>query len=310
VATLGHGRTALPGPSTFVLALQGGLGNQLFQYAAARALAGQVGTEPVFDLRLLAHDPKRRLTLNALGVRARYVDSSRLPRPGRVRRWLARAGLRTGSLRRYPFDAPLFEESDSAGCWDARVATIRPPAVLRGYFQSERYFASIAGTLRRELVPLRAPCPTFLRLQAAIRDAGPASASLHVRRGDYANDPKVLAFHGVLGTDYYGPALALLDAQVPGARLFVFTDDTEAAAALLLPDVEATFVSGRGLSDVDELALMSQCRHHVIANSSFSWWGAWLGSPEGLTIAPRRWFAQPSEAAIRDRFPEHWHVVG
>jgi hypothetical protein len=119
-----------------------------------------------------------------------------------------------------------------------------------------------------------------------------------------------MAVHGLLGPDYYGAALALLRAHVPAPHLFVFTDDPPAAAALLPAGMPAKMVSGRGLSDVDELALMSTCRHHVIANSSYSWWGAWLGTPEGLTITPRRWFAQPSEAAIRDRFPAHWHVVG
>jgi hypothetical protein len=290
--------------------LQGGLGNQLFQYAVGSSGAQCGGTELILNLRLLRRDPKRRLTLDAYPIRARFVDSSQLPQPGRLRHWAARAGWCTGSLRHYPFGAPLFEESDASGCWDPRVAALRAPVVLRGYFQSERYFSAIAGELRTELVPLRTPSETFLRLKQAIRLAGPASTSLHVRRGDYASDPTTLAVHGLLGAEYYGPALGLLRSHVPAASVFVFTDDPSAASALLPTDMPATMVSGRGLTDVDELALMSTCCHHVIANSSYSWWGAWLGAPEGMTIAPRRWFAEPSEAAIRDRFPEHWHVVG
>ena len=290
--------------------LQGGLGNQLFQYAVARAFASAGQTEPILNTRLLRCDPKRQLKLDAYPVRARLLDSSQLPQPTRLWHGLAWAGWRTGKLRQYPFDARLFTESDVAGCWDQRVTSLHAPVVLRGYFQSERYFSGIGADLRAELLPLRAPGETFLRLHNQIRLAGPASASVHVRRGDYANDPKVLAFHGLLGTEYYGPALALLRTRVPNAQLFVFTDDPSAAAALLPPGLAATFVSGQGLTDVDELALMSACCHHVIANSSYSWWGAWLGGPEGLTIAPRRWFAQPSDASIRDRFPAHWHVVG
>ena len=204
----------------------------------------------------------------------------------------------------------MFEESDAAGCWDSRIAALRSPVILRGYFQSERYFSDIGPDLRTEFLPLRTPGETFLRLHNQIRKTGAGSASLHVRRGDYASDPVVLAFHGLLAAEYYRPALALLRSLVPDVQLFVFTDDPSAAAALLPSGLAATFVSGQGLTDVDELALMSACCHHIIANSSYSWWGAWLGRPEGLTIAPRRWFAQPSDASIRDRFPAHWHVVG
>jgi len=292
----------------FAIDVQGGLGNQLFQYATARFLSDP--STPVLNLRILRRDTKRRLAIDAYPIKAHILDSSALRPPGRLRRWAARAGLRTGSLRLYPFDAPVYREDDSRGCFDTRVAAQQAPVVLHGYFQSERYFAAIAPTLRGELVPLRVPCPVYLEMERAVRNAGTASVSLHVRRGDYANDPKVLAFHGLLGTEYYGPALALLKAHVSAPHLFVFTDDPPAAAALVPPGLQATMVSGRGLSDVDELALMRTCRHHVIANSSYSWWGAWLGAPEGMTIAPRRWFAQPSEAAIRDRFPAHWHVVG
>lgn len=290
-----------------VMDLQGGLGNQLFQYATARAQAGSA--KPLLNMRILRNDIKRRLGLDSYAIHANVVNSLDLRRPGRLRRWAARAGVRTGSLRQFPFDAPIYMEDDSQGCFDERVVALRPPVVLRGYFQSERYFSAIAPLLRAELVPMRKPCDTYLHMERAIRDAGAASVSVHVRRGDYANDPKVLAFHGLLGEDYYGKALAKVGSHVPAPHLFVFTDDPTATAALLPRGLTATMVSGRSLTDVDELALMSTCRHHVIANSSYSWWGAWLGAPDGMTVAPQRWFAQPSEAAIRDRFPAHWHVV-
>jgi len=133
---------------------------------------------------------------------------------------------------------------------------------------------------------------------------------VHLRRGDYASDPHTLAFHGVLGNDYYAAALDAVRRAVPDPQLFVFTDDPAAVAALSPLGLPVTLVSGQGLSDLAELGLMARCTHHVIANSSYSWWGAWLGIGDGVTVAPRRWFAKPSEAAIRDRFPAHWHVVG
>lgn len=292
--------------------LQGGLGNQLFQYAAGRALAEARGVPLALTQRLFARDRKRRYALDPYPIAATVLDADRFPEPGPLRRLAASIGLRAPSAHRNLRSlewAPRFDEDDTAGCWDSRIASVRPPAVLRGYFQSPRYFAPIAETLRRELVPTHQASDAFQRLQQEIREAGQTSASLHIRRGDYQSDPETRAKHGMLEATYYRPAWRALDAQVPGAALFVFSDDPGAAHGILPTDARITMVSGQGLSDVEELELMRRCRHHVIANSSFSWWGAWLGEPTGLTLAPRRWFAQGSASAIRDRFPEHWQLV-
>lgn len=294
--------------------LQGGLGNQLFQYAAGRALADAHGLPLALTTRLLARNTKgRRYALGAFPIRAALVTPDDFPEPGPLWRLAMRVGLRapgrapqTGPDLR---GIPRVDEDDTAGCWDARLATPRPPFVLRGYFQSPRYFDAIAPTLREELIPT-APFGDAARTVAEqIAAAGAASVSVHIRRGDYASDPQTRAIHGLLGRGYYGAAAAAIQAAVPEAAWFVFTDDPAAAAAVLPPGLRHTIVSGRGLSDVEELALMRTCRHHVIANSSFSWWGAWLGAPAGVTIAPRRWFARSPESVIRDRFPAEWRVL-
>ena len=294
--------------------LQGGLGNQLFQYAVGRALADAHGLPLALTTRLLARAPTgRRYKLGAYPIRAMLVTPDVLPEPGLVRRWAMRAGLRapgrapdTGPDLR---GIPRIDEDDAAGCWDARLATRRPPLLLRGYFQSPRYFASIATSLREELVPTARPSEAARAVAERIAAAGDASVSVHVRRGDYASDPRTRAVHGLLGRGYYDAATAAIEAAVPAAEWFVFTDDPAAASAVVPSGPRRTIVSGRGLSDVEELALMRACRHHVIANSSFSWWGAWLGAQGGVTVAPRRWFARSAESVIRDRFPTEWHVL-
>ncbi len=289
--------------------LQGGLGNQLFQYAVGRALAIKHDSNLTLNLHILKKDSKRKLGLDAFPIIASTVDTSEFQIPGRLERLCARMGVRTGVLKTYPLEKSRFDEDDSKGCWDERILSVRPPAILHGYFQSERYFKNISTDLRKELIPINKPSETFHQVAYKIHMAGQASTSIHVRRGDYASDPHTLAFHGLLGNEYYGPALSHLRDKVPDAKLFVFTDDPIAAAELFPPNMGVTYISGQGLSDVDELMLMSKCRHHIIANSSYSWWGAWLGSNDGLTIAPRRWFAKATEAAICDRFPLDWYII-
>jgi len=133
-----------------VIDLQGGLGNQLFQYAAGRAMGSACATPLALDLRLLRRDSKRTYALAPLHPHAAVVDSSLLSPPGRLRRWAAAAGWRTGAMRLYPFGAPCYEERAEAGNWDPAVVQQQPPVVLRGYFQSPRYFESIAPELHAE----------------------------------------------------------------------------------------------------------------------------------------------------------------
>ncbi len=289
--------------------IQGGLGNQLFQYAVGRALALRTGHELVLDTRLVDSDRKRHYALDAYPIIARKCNSAQLPRPRRRQFWLAKLGFRTGSLRSFPFDARRFEESAESGVFDTLWGRVTAPVVLNGYFQSERYFASIDKQIRSELVPLRTPSELFARVRSHIENAGDAAVSLHIRRGDFAQEAHTRDVHGLVGLEYYSGAVARVRQQLPTAHFFVFTDDLAAINELRSLGLPHTVVSQQGLSDVDELALMSLCTHHVIANSSFSWWGAWLGRADGLTIAPQRWFAKASDASIRDRFPVDWVVI-
>ena len=300
-------------PAPVIVDLQGGLGNQLFQYAAGRALAAAYDAPLGLAHRLLDRDRKRRYALDAYPIKALRLAADMLPEPGPFRRVVTRLGV--PSRWQTPLGlidlrhVPRFDEDETQGAWDPRVVACRPPVILRGYFQAPRYFDAITEVLRRELIPTRARSESARRVAEAIQAAGPGSVSLHLRRGDYVSDPTVRAKHGVLGPAYYRRAMERVRGTVPDPHWFVFTDDPAAAQAVLPTEAQLTVVSGHGLTEVEELDLMRTCRHHVIANSSFSWWGAWLGMPEGITIAPRRWFADGSVAGIRDRFPEGWVLI-
>jgi hypothetical protein len=300
-------------PAPVIVDLQGGLGNQLFQYAAGRALAAAYDAPLGLAHRLLDRDRKRRYALDAYPIKALRLSADLLPEPGPFRRLVTRLGV--PNRWQTPLglidlgQVPRYDEDETQGAWDLRVVVCRPPVILRGYFQSPRYFGAIADLLRRELVPAQSAGELTHRFAQMIQAAGLGSVSLHLRRGDYVSDPMVRAKHGVLGPAYYRRAMERVRGTVPDPHWFIFTDDPAAAQAVLPAEAQLTVVSGHGLTEVEELDLMRTCRHHVIANSSFSWWGAWLGMPDGITIAPRRWFADGSAAGIRDRFPEDWVLI-
>jgi hypothetical protein len=132
------------------------------------------------------------------------------------------------------------------------------------------------------------------------------SVSVHVRRGDYATSPEALKTHGLMEDDYYRRACGVMRDLHPGCRFYVFSDDPTAAAELFSGQKDVTVLpAGRWERD---LYLMHRCRHHITANSSFSWWGAWLGRPGGTVVAPRLWFSRDVLATkcVVDLYPDHW----
>ena len=133
------------------------------------------------------------------------------------------------------------------------------------------------------------------------------SVAIHLRRGDYVHDPVINAYHGVCGPDYYRTAVREVQRRVPEVRWFLFTDEPDWVAEHLDLGVPFELVSGNVIADTaQELWLMSRCRHQVIANSSFSWWAAWLGEQKGkVVVAPRRWFVDPT-VDTGDLIPEGW----
>ena len=280
--------------------LLGGLGNQLFQYAAARALALRYGAELRLDLSHYEDDGKRRYELGAYPIAARIATPEELAPFGTREPPTGFLGRIMQRLRPPP---NVYREAHFH--YDEKLAAQRPPVYLDGYWQSERYFADAAAQLRQELSPQAPLEPENARIAAAI-DAATA-VSLHVRRGDYVTDSHTNAYHGVCSLDYYRAAVALIRQRVPDAHLFVFSDDHDWTRENLALDLPTTYVTAnppdRGFRDMQ---LMTRCRHHVIANSSFSWWGAWLNpAPDKIVVAPARWFAA-GDNDTRDLVPSAW----
>lgn len=266
--------------------LSGGLGNQLFQYAASRHLADVHQTELVLDTYWYEHMPKldtpRTFELARYPVRARKVTKSEalwcLLHGGRVTR-------RLGFLpRRWSH----FSEKGLG--FDAHFLRLPDNTYVDGYWQSFRYFESAAESLRSELWP-SAPLGDKDQVVAqTVRES--QSISIHVRRGDYVSSTAA-AQHGVCGLDYYRNAVQYMQNRDPAARFFVFSDDPMWTKKNLILPADTYFVDHNDSSRAfQDLRLMSMCKHHITANSSFSWWGAWLSSAANkLVVSPKQWFA-------------------
>jgi hypothetical protein len=272
----------------------GGLGNQLFQFAAGLALARRTDS----DVLLKPIPTRRPLLLDRFAIDLRFAPRGPLPR--RVANYLA---WRLGTT-----PPGAFRERDFT--FDRRFLDLRPPVRIQGYFQSELYFSGVADEVRRLATLKNGLSPQGADLSARIRRA-PLSASIHVRRGDFlaGADPRFYA----LGVDYYRRATALMASVLGGEpTYFIFSDDPEWAASALdfLPDrVTATVGYDRPEED---LILMAECRHHIIANSTFSWWGAWLNRhPDKTVIAPRQWYTPASQRRynITDLHPPGWILI-
>jgi hypothetical protein len=274
------------------VALYGGLGNQLFQYALGRSFELERGDEVRFDPRGVEEDPLREYRLDQFQtcvVLATPADVRRARGADRPR-VLRMASSMAARLRPYHRRRVVVEQLYG---FDPRIRRVRRSCVLSGYWQDERYFRGIRDTLLDELTP-RYDLSARARDLLARMDAT-TSVSVHVRRGDYVWKASAARTHGVCPPGYYERAAGLLLARVPGAHFFVFSDDVEWAREKLQLGAETTFVDGGGPErDYEDLQLMRSCRHHIVANSSFSWWAAWLcRRPEAVIIAPDPWFNDP-----------------
>ena len=275
--------------------IAGGLGNQMFQYAAARALS--LRHRAPLELDLSFYDASRhrayQLDAFALGPLTVVQLPPRGPFP-RLRAVWHRAIRRwKGKLR------PLYREPDHGP--DPVFDQLVPPVHLIGHFQSARYFDDQQETIRSELRP---PPPQDPLSREMAGRMGARSVALHVRRGDYVSIPKNAALFASLGPDYYDRALRSLPGPL---EVFVFSDDILWARAHLPRVHPLVFVEdGTPRSGLADLWLMTRARHHVIANSSLSWWGAWLAAVgEGQRIAPARWYVDPQREG-RYLVPEGW----
>ncbi len=277
--------------------LQGGLGNQLFQYAAARALSARLGKS--FKLETITALQKDKLRDVALQATLAHFEMATTKE---VKEFVFFPSLYRhrpnffSKLGKHIYREPHFQ-------FDKNFLHLTDPIFLDGFFQSPRYFEDISTIIRQEF-RIREELTMRVSKKAAELEELP-SVAVHIRRGDFLN-PKTAAYHGVLDATYYAKAVEFIQEKIPGAFFYIFSDDIEWVKDNIPLPTGTEFVSSFTKSPIEDFFLMTKCRHNIIANSSFSWWPAWLNNNQGkMVIAPKRWFANPN-MNTSDLIPGEW----
>lgn len=290
-------------PILIITRLQGGLGNQLYQYAAGRALATRLGRPLLVDRRTIQPEaPARQYDLGAFNVEENFVKGL----DAFCTRWVGSVRLGRLFQKFFPTANAYRLIRDREEGYDASIFEPHAgPIILHGYWQSYKYFEDIADILRQELQFRQAPDRENSRMIDLIESS--AAVCLHVRRGDYISNTAFSAALGACDADYYRRAVAKISQEILDPKFFVFSDDPAwAESNLELPGDPVFIRHNLGHSDVEDLRLMTHCKHFIIANSSFSWWGAWLAPHASKTvIAPARWF-NVDKTPSDDRIPTGW----
>jgi glycosyl transferase family 11 len=273
--------------------LHDGLGNQMFQYAMGRALAQRRGTSLALDVSSFYPGAFRQYSLGVFNI-AERLTSGGLMGFGRLRTLCSRVwlpGLPHVLIERgFGFDPSALDAPGNV--------------YLIGYWLSEKYFKEIEETIRREFSFKAQPDEWNAEMARCIR--GVNAVAVHVRRSDYVTDPVNNQMLGTCPPEYYREGARLIGSRVPGPHFFVFSDEPEWARANLELGGPTTFVDGNRLEKgYEDLRLLTLCRHHLIANSTFSWWGAWLADSGGIVVAPKKWFNEDQFDA-RDIVPDAW----
>lgn len=264
--------------------LIGGLGNQLFQYAVGRHLAHRKQTQLKLDISAFNRYKLRHYELGVFNILEDFFNESGIGNTYEVYH----------EKEKFKFDSGVFDcEGD---------------VYLSGSWQNEGYFRDIGDIIRNEFTLKHSLDKKNREMLKMIGDC--QSVGVHIRRGDYVNNPVTNEFHGVCPLEYYLKGITVMIQEVTSPHFFVFSDDHQWAKANIKTEAPVTIVSINDLEKgYEDLRLMEHCKHFIIANSTFSWWAAWLSvSKEKIVVAPLKWINTSSLDAA-DLIPKTWKVI-
>jgi len=288
--------------------ITGGLGNQLFQYAAAKALSIHHQVPLLLEVSSFYRTelpdlevPRDFELFNFTGITEKIISPEELASLIDLKKTTVLPKMIMPAYKKDIYTEPYYH-------FDKNFFKSKKKVLLKGGWQSEKYFKSYEKEVRNNLHLKSALVERVIEKANALKIEN--SVAVHVRRGDYLRKKIIHEWHGVMEKDYYAKAFETLDSKTKNLKVYYFTDDTDWVSKNLLPLQRGEIVSGNiAQTHYEDLYLMSHCRNNLIANSSFSWWGAWLNEHTNkIVIAPKKWFGNGPKDT-QDIIPEKWYKV-
>lgn len=280
-----------------IIRLKGGLGNQMFQYAFGRAYSLRHNLNLKLDVTDYPRQNLRAYSLSHFNILENIASEQEVKKKKYPYGFFSklRRGFNQKILRRFYI-----------GYEDYLID--KKMEYIDGFFQSEKYFLNIRDLLLKEFT-LKKPMSEGARNAMEFIRAKKTTVSVHVRRGDYTKDWKTLLRHMSCSLEYYRQASQIILAKYPDAEFLFFSDDIEWVKNNIKFNNPCHYLSSPDIKDYEEIIIMSHCQHHIIVNSSFSWWGAWLDlNPSKIVVAPTTW-RRNDIGKWRDIIPETWIQV-
>ncbi|MFA6925326.1 MAG: alpha-1,2-fucosyltransferase [Bacteroidales bacterium] len=310
-----------------------GLGNQMFQYAAARRLANYHNTELKLDISHFSKNNERTYDLKYFNIVeniATPIDIFKVYKLEGINRLSFKKifgkkfsdkfnNLIEKKIKKayYNFNPESNNKpallrgkilAQNFCHFDERVLTAPDNVYMLGYWQSEKYFKDVENIIRKEFTFKNPPHGKNEELSREIKSNN--SVSIHIRRGDYINNPAVHKDFHICDIDYYLRSIAYISKQITNPIFYVFSDDISWVKENLKMPYSMIFVdSNTSQNNFEDMRLMSLCKHNIVANSSFSWWSAWLNENKNkIIVAPKEW-VRIKNYITRDIVPEGWNRI-
>lgn len=287
-----------------VIKIQGGFGNQMFQYAAIRSLSESTGTPFAVDNIQLERGEgvtPRRYTLSVFNINPKVLDKKEFKYFTQEQKhpWITSLKRKFGR-----FVPKVIVQSGDLSFLDPKPY-IHEDVYFDGLFQSEKYFLKHRDLILKEFT-LKNTLSSEAQKMTDTMDTT-ESVVIQVRRGDYVSNYKATANHGVTGLDYFDSALKHIQSKVSKEiEVFIISDDIEWCKDNIKFSQKMHFVSQPSIKDFEEIILMTHAKHLIISNSTFGWWGAWLNqNPGKIIVAPKQWFKNP-KLKQEDIVPSSW----
>lgn len=275
-----------------IIKLFGGLGNQMFQYAFGRNIAEKNQTELKLDITYFETSAERKFVLDHFNIKNEIATQKEIFELTHQKIF--------GGLK---FSGKIEEKGIQ---FNKKNLKIKNNRILTGYWQCENYFSDIKSIIRNEFTIINPPDPICEEYYRQINTTN--SVSIHIRRGDYTK-PELINIHGLCDMDYYNRSIERISKSIIKPVFYVFSDNLEWAKNNLQSAMPMYFVDlDNGGNEIEDFRLMMSCKHNIIANSTFSWWAAWLNrNQEKIIIAPKFWFSSEIfRKQQKNIIPDNW----